>query len=192
VIYERERATGLSRSAYLMSKVIVLGVVTLLQGLLIGIIGFASRQIPEQGLVLGGATVIELSIPIMALGFTATMFGLIISSLVKTAEKTMPLLVMFSIVQLVFTGCLFPLHGTVGVNEFSYLMPSRWGVAAAGATLDFNRISPPKAGISTDPLWDHTVHAWTMDLAVQIILGVIFGFIVSRLLRRHEPEVMRK
>ena len=35
------------------------------------------------------------------------MFGLIISSLVKTAEKTMPLLVMFAIVQVVFTGCLF-------------------------------------------------------------------------------------
>ena len=32
VIYERERATGLSRSAYLMSKVIVLGVITAFQG----------------------------------------------------------------------------------------------------------------------------------------------------------------
>ena len=32
VIYERERATGLSRSAYLMSKVIVLGVITAIQG----------------------------------------------------------------------------------------------------------------------------------------------------------------
>ncbi len=31
VIYERERATGLSRSAYLMSKVIVLGMITALQ-----------------------------------------------------------------------------------------------------------------------------------------------------------------
>ena len=35
VIYERERATGLSRSAYLMSKVIVLGVITALQGVII-------------------------------------------------------------------------------------------------------------------------------------------------------------
>ena len=32
MIYERERATGLSRSAYLMSKVIVLGTVTVFQG----------------------------------------------------------------------------------------------------------------------------------------------------------------
>ncbi|MFD7814576.1 FHA domain-containing protein [Streptomyces sp. NPDC059785] len=193
VIYERERATGLSRSAYLMSKVIVLGTITVLQGLLVGVIGFSSREIPEKGLILGNAVLFELSLPIMALGFTSMMFGLIISSLVKTAEKTMPLLVMFAIIQVVFTGCLFILHGTVGVNEFSYLMPSRWAVAAAGTTLDFNKISPNTDDpTSTDPLWDHEAAAWGIDMAALIALGVICGFFVSRFLRRHEPEVMRK
>ncbi len=192
VIYERERATGLSRSAYLMSKVFVLGVITVLQGLMVGLIGFSSRTIPDEGLVFGSQILLELCIPIMALGFTAMMFGLIISALVKTAEKTMPLLVMFAIVQVVFTGCLFPLAGAVGVNELSYLMPSRWAVAAAGATLDFNRVSPPAEGESDDPLWEHTVGAWGMDMAALIAIGVICGFFVARFLRRHEPEVMRK
>ncbi|MGX5187811.1 FHA domain-containing protein [Streptomyces avermitilis] len=193
VIYERERATGLSRSAYLMSKVIVLGTITVLQGAMVGAIGFSSREIPDKGLVLGNAVLLELSIPIMALGFTSMMFGLIISSLVKTAEKTMPLLVMFAIIQVVFTGCLFTLHGAVGVNEFSYLMPSRWAVAAAGTTLDFNNIAPNTDDpTSTDPLWDHAAGAWTMDMAALIVLGVICGFFVARFLRRHEPEVMRK
>ncbi|WP_435857995.1 FHA domain-containing protein [Streptomyces olivaceoviridis] len=192
VIYERERATGLSRSAYLMSKVFVLGVITGFQGLLVGVIGFGRREIPDRGLILGHATLLELSLPIMGLGFAAMMFGLIISSLVKTAEKTMPLLVMFAIIQVVFTGCLFALHGTVGVNEFSYLMPSRWAVAAAGATLDFNRISPPETAGDNDPLWNHTVGAWSMDMIALIALGALCGFFVARFLRRHEPEVMRK
>ncbi|MDQ8701819.1 FHA domain-containing protein [Streptomyces sp. LHD-70] len=193
VIYERERATGLSRSAYLMSKVIVLGTVTMLQGLLVGVIGFASREIPDEGLVLGGSVLLELCLPIMALGFAAMMFGLVISSLVKTAEKTMPLLVMFAIVQVVFTGCLFILHGTVGVNQFSYLMPSRWAVAAAGTTLDFNNINPNTDDPgSTDPLWDHEVASWLLDMGALIALGVLCGFLVARFLRRHEPEVMRK
>lgn len=192
VIYERERATGLSRSAYLMSKVFVLGLITVLQGLMVGVIGFSSRTIPDEGLILGSQILLELCIPIMALGFTAMMFGLIISALVKTAEKTMPLLVMFAIVQVVFTGCLFPLAGSIGVNELSYLMPSRWAVAAAGATLDFNQISPPAKGDSNDPLWEHTVGAWSMDMIALIVLGVICGFFVARFLRRHEPEVMRK
>jgi ABC transport system ATP-binding/permease protein len=192
VIYERERATGLSRSAYLMSKVFVLGIITALQGLMVGVIGLANREIPKEGLVLGKLTILELSLPIMALGFTSMMFGLVISSLVKTAEKTMPLLVMFAIIQVVFTGCLFALNGSIGVNQFSYLMPSRWAVGAAGATLDFNKISPPDKGDPNDPLWEHTVGAWTMDMLALIALGVICGFFVARFLRRHEPEVMRK
>ncbi|MEU1515258.1 FHA domain-containing protein [Streptomyces sp. NPDC005811] len=192
VIYERERATGLSRSAYLMSKVFVLGVVTVVQGLLVGVIGFSSREIPTEGLILKSAPLVELCLPIMALGFTSMMFGLIISSLVKTAEKTMPLLVMFAIIQVVFTGCLFALNGSIGVNEFSYLMPSRWAVGAAGATLDFNKISPPKDGGDNDPLWEHTVGAWSLDMIALIALGVICAFFVARFLRRHEPEVMRK
>ncbi|MFG2124791.1 FHA domain-containing protein [Streptomyces sp. NPDC048710] len=193
VIYERERATGLSRSAYLMSKVVVLGAVTVLQGLMVGLIGFSSREIPDKGLVLGSSTLFELCLPIMALGFTSMMFGLVISSLVKTAEKTMPLLVMFAIIQVVFTGCLFTLHGTLGVNEFSYLMPSRWAVAAAGATLDFNNIAPNTDDpSSTDPLWNHEASAWGLDMFALIVLGVVCGFFVARFLRRHEPEVMRK
>ncbi|MEN3585013.1 FHA domain-containing protein [Streptomyces sp. ZYX-F-203] len=191
VIYERERATGLSRSAYLMSKVAVLGVITLLQGALVAVIGLSSRELPPEGLILGGFTLLELALPVMALGFTSMMFGLVVSSLVRTAEKTMPLLVMFAIVQVVFTGCLFALHGAVGVNQLSYLMPSRWAVAAAGATLDLNRVSPPSPGADPDPLWQHTLATWGLDMAAVLGLGLLCGFLVARFLRRHEPEVMR-
>ncbi len=192
VIYERERATGLSRSAYLMSKVIVLGVITMLQGAMMGAIGFGTRELPKEGLVLGSSVLVELSLPIMALGFAAMMFGLVISALVKTAEKTMPLLVMFAVAQLPFTGCLLILNGAIGVNQVSYLFPSRWAVAAAGATLDFNKIFPDQDDPSnTDPLWENTVAAWTLDMAALITLAVICGVLVARFLRRHEPEVMR-
>ncbi|MFE7036989.1 FHA domain-containing protein, partial [Streptomyces sp. NPDC057621] len=179
VIYERERATGLSRSAYLMSKVIVLGVITMFQGALVGAIGFMSRTIPDEGLILGGAVALELSLPIMALGFTSMMFGLVISSLVKTAEKTMPLLVMFAIIQVVFTGCLFPLNGAVGVNQISYLMPSRWAVGASGATLDFNKINPHNTA-ETDPLWDHTALTWVLDMTALFALAAVCAFLVAR------------
>ncbi|MFD6420130.1 FHA domain-containing protein [Streptomyces sp. NPDC060194] len=193
VIYERERATGLSRSAYLMSKVIVLGVITVIQGLIIGGIGFTTREIPEEGLVIAGMPLLELCLPIMALGFAAMMFGLVFSALVKTAEKTMPLLVMFAVAQLPFTGCLLILNGAVGVNEVSYLFPSRWAVAAAGATLDFNKIFPDQEDPSnTDPLWEQSAGVWALDMGAMLVLALICGILVSRFLRRHEPEVMRK
>ncbi|WPW28067.1 FHA domain-containing protein [Streptomyces atratus] len=193
VIYERERATGLSRSAYLMSKVIVLGVITAIQGVIICGIGFATRELPAEGLIMPPA--VELCLTIIVLGFTSMMFGLVISSLVKTAEKTMPLLVMFAIVQVVFTGILFQVYGSPGLEQFAWLMPSRWAIAGAGATLDLSHLMAPwdpKNPTDLDPLWEHTAGQWGMNISVLLLLGIICGIAVARLLRRHEPEVMRK
>ncbi|MFG2623336.1 FHA domain-containing protein [Streptomyces sp. NPDC048473] len=193
VIYERERATGLSRSAYLMSKVIVLGVITAIQGVIICGIGFATRELPAEGLIMPPA--VELCLTIIALGFTSMMFGLVISSLVKTAEKTMPLLVMFAIVQVVFTGILFQVYGSPGLEQFAWLMPSRWAIAGAGTTLDLSHLMAPwdpKNPTDLDPLWEHSAGQWGMNISVLLLLGIICGIVVARLLRRHEPEVMRK
>ncbi|MFD3535074.1 FHA domain-containing protein [Streptomyces sp. NPDC058664] len=193
VIYERERATGLSRSAYLMSKVIVLGVITAFQGVIICGIGFSTRALPAEGLLMPPA--VELCIQVIALGLTSMMFGLVISALVKTAEKTMPLLVMFAIIQVVFTGILFQVYGSPGLEQFAWLMPSRWGIAGAGTTLDLARLMPPwdpKDPTNTDALWEHTAGQWSFDLGVQLLMAVVCCVVVARLLRRHEPEVMRK
>ncbi|WP_266964568.1 FHA domain-containing protein [Streptomyces sp. NBC_00233] len=193
VIYERERATGLSRSAYLMSKVIVLGLITAFQGVIICGIGFSTRQLPAEGLFMPPA--VELCIQVIALGLTSMMVGLVISALVKTAEKTMPLLVMFAIIQVVFTGILFQVYSSPGLEQFAWLMPSRWGIAGAGTTLDLGRLMPPwdpKNPTATDPLWEHTVGQWSLDLGIQLFMAVVCCVAVARLLRRHEPEVMRK
>ncbi|MFE2928852.1 ABC transporter ATP-binding protein/permease [Streptomyces goshikiensis] len=192
VIYERERATGLSRSAYLMSKVIVLGIITAVQGVVICGIGFYPRELPAEGLIMPPA--VEICLSVIALGFTSMMFGLVISSLVKTAEKTMPLLVMFAIVQVVFTGILFQVYDSPGLEQFAWLMPSRWAIAAAGTTLNLGVLMPPWDAdnpTNTDPLWDATVGQWSLNITVLLLLGVACGFAVQRLLRRHEPEVMR-
>ncbi|GAB2773910.1 ABC transporter ATP-binding protein/permease [Streptomyces daliensis] len=193
VIYERERATGLSRSAYLMSKVVVLGLITALQGVIITVIGLFPREVPEDGLVMPASA--EICLGIIALGFTSMMFGLVISSLVKTAEKTMPLLVMFAIVQVVFTGVLFKIFGSPGIEQVSWLMPSRWAIGATGATIDLSNVMAPwdrENPTDLDPLWEHSTGIWFLDMTVLILIGVACGFAVARLLRRHEPEVMRK
>ncbi|WP_422070495.1 ABC transporter ATP-binding protein/permease [Streptomyces orinoci] len=195
VIYERERAVGLSRSAYLMSKVIVLGVITAFQGVIICAIGFSVRKLPETGLIVKNAPAVELCLMIIALGITSMMIGLVISSLVKTAEKTMPLLVMYAIVQVVFTGIMFKIYNSPGIEQFAWLMPSRWAVAGTATTLDLSHIMAPmdrSNPTSTDQLWQHTAGQWSIDLVVLLLLGVACGFAVARLLRRHEPEVMRK
>ncbi|WP_101254451.1 FHA domain-containing protein [Streptomyces barkulensis] len=193
VIYERERATGLSRSAYLMSKVIVLGMITAFQGVIICAIGFSVRELPEEGLIM--PTAVELCVGIIAFGLTSMMVGLVISSLVKTSEMTMPLLVGFAIIQLVFTGVLFQVFDAPGIEQVAWLMPSRWAVAATGATVDLSHTMAPwdrDNPTNLDPLWEHSTGVWVMDMLILLAIGVACGFAVARLLRRHEPEVMRK
>ncbi|WP_438828578.1 FHA domain-containing protein [Streptomyces hesseae] len=195
VIYERERAVGLSRSAYLMSKVIILSLITVVQGILTCAIGFSVRKLPAQGLILKKLPAVELCVMIIALGFTCMMIGLVISSLVKTSEKTMPLLVMFAIVQVVFTGILFKLYDSPGIEQVAWLMPARWAIAGAGTTLDLSHIMAPmdkSDPTNLDQLWAHTAGQWGIDLIALLAIGVACGFAVIRLLRRHEPEVMRK
>jgi hypothetical protein len=191
VIYERERAVGLSRSAYLMSKVLVLGVITALQGAIICTIGFEPRKMPTEGVIFHNAPAIEMTFVVMALGITSMMFGLVISSLVKTAEKTMPLLVMFAIVQVVFTGILFQLYDKPGIEQIAWIMPSRWAVAGLGTTAQLDVLMPWDPG-NVDTLWKHNAGIWFLDVFVLVVQATVCGFAVARLLRRHEPEVMRE
>ncbi|WP_233533437.1 FHA domain-containing protein [Kitasatospora sp. SolWspMP-SS2h] len=195
-IYERERATGLSRSAYLASKFIVLGAISFLQGGIISAIAFKVRTLPAEGLILKHLPAVEMSVGVILLSFTSMMVGLAISSLVKTAEKTMPLLVMFAIVQMVFTGAIFQLFDKPGLEQLGWLMPARWGVAASGNTLDLAHISPvvvakPPETAPLDSLWDHSAGIMFLNWFVLVLIAAGLGFAIQRFQKRHEPEVMQ-
>ena len=48
-IFTRERAAGLSSGAYLSSKLLVLGVISIVQSFILVLIGVAWRPLPAQG-----------------------------------------------------------------------------------------------------------------------------------------------
>ena len=82
----------------------------------------------------------------MAIGVLAIVsmtLGLLISASVDTSEKTMPLLIVAVIFQVVMTGGVFPLAGKAGLEQVAWLAPSRWGFAAAASTVNLNVISLP-------------------------------------------------
>ncbi|MFE0454262.1 FHA domain-containing protein [Streptomyces sp. NPDC058914] len=190
-IYRRERAVGLSRSAYLMSKVVVLGTVTVAQAVvltLVALLGVDLGAPADQGVLM--PPLIEITVAVALLAFTAMMLGLVVSSFVRKEEVTMPLLVLLALVQVVFCGALLPLDGVPGLQQLAWLVPSRWAFGAMAGTLDLARIVP--GDLTGDPLFAHTADAWLLDVAMLVVLSVVFGFVVSRLLRRHEPAVMRK
>ncbi|WP_405640644.1 FHA domain-containing protein [Streptomyces sp. NBC_00019] len=191
VIYQRERAVGLSRSAYLLSKVVVLGTITVLQAVvltLVGLFGVDLNAPGGEGVLM--PPLVEITVAVALLAFTAMMLGLLVSALVRKEEVTMPLLVLLAIVQVVFCGALLKLDGVPGLEQLSWLVPSRWALGAMAGTVGLSRIVPGE--LTSDPLFRHSAGVWLLNVAMLVVLSVVFGYVVSRLLRRHEPAVLRK
>jgi ABC transport system ATP-binding/permease protein len=151
-IYSRERSAGLSAGAYLASKLVILGVMSGFQAVVLVAIGLVGRPLPKQGTILAHLPLVELMLAMFVLGFASMALGLLLSSLVDTSDKAMPLLVVVVMFQVVLSGGVFPLHGKTGLEQVSWVSPSRWGYAAAGATVNLNAVIPPTAaGASPSP-----------------------------------------
>ncbi|MFJ6102093.1 FHA domain-containing protein [Streptomyces sp. NPDC092359] len=190
-IYRRERAVGLSRSAYLASKVVVLGAITVVQAVvltLVALIGVPLNAPGGKGVLM--PPLVEITLAVALLAFTAMMLGLFVSALVSKEEVTMPLLVLLAIVQVVFCGALLTVRGTPVLEQLAWLVPSRWAFAAMGATVGIARLVPGER--TADPLMRHTAEAWLFDMGMLVVLCLVLGLVVARLLRRHEPVVMRR
>ncbi|MER6399921.1 FHA domain-containing protein [Kitasatospora sp. NPDC001603] len=196
-IYQRERVVGLSRSAYLVSKVVVLGTVTVAQAAVLTTVGLAgvdlSPTLPNGVTVHSGVVLpplAELILAVAMLSFSAMMLGLLVSALVRKEEATMPMLVLLSVVQIVFSGAMLKLHGVPGLEQFAWLVPSRWGLAAMAQTVDLHTVFP--TAITADPLFRPDRTRWLRCLGILVGLSVVLGGAVLALLRRQEPSIMRK
>jgi ABC-type multidrug transport system ATPase subunit len=174
-IYTRERAAGLSAGAYLWSKLVVLGLISAVQASVLVLIGVVGRPLPPHGAFLTSLPLVELILAMAVLAVASMTVGLLISALVNSSDKTMPLMVIAVLVQVVLSGGVFPLVGKVGLEQFGWLSPSRWSFGATAATSSLSQIAPLPMGMRTDPLWNHSPHIWLLDMAMPVLLTA--GFI---------------
>lgn len=189
-IYSRERAAGLSAGAYLLSKIVVLGLISFLQAVLLVAVGLTGRPLPEQGALLTHLPLLELLLATAVLGIASMTLALLISSLVNSSDKAIPLLVGIVMVQVVLSGGIFPLHGKAGIEQVAWLSPSRWGYAATAATTNLNKVLPASSPMMTagaEPLWDHTARTWLTDMGALLLLAVAFGLLAWRRLGTLRP-----
>jgi ABC transport system ATP-binding/permease protein len=142
---------------------------------------------PERMSRLVISTSFVVLLPAVAvLSFVSMCLGLLVSSLVSTSEKAMPVLVLFTMVQVVLSGAVFPLAGMAGLSQLSWLSPSRWGMGALASTTRLNLLNPVM-GNNPDPLWQHTPHIWLLDMSLQTALGLVFILFAWRSLGRLSP-----
>jgi hypothetical protein len=186
-IYNRERAAGLSPGAYLASKFIVLGLISAVQAVVLVLIGLAGRPLPRHGAVLTGAPLVELMLGIAVLAVASMAAGLLISAVVNSSDKTMPLLVVTVLAEVVLSGGVFRLNGMAGLGQLSWLSPSRWGFGAVASTVNLNQVTPPPPGNTPDPLWQHSPHVWLQNMALQLVLAAVLAGLTWWRLRQASP-----
>ena len=186
-IYIREHAAGLSSGAYLSSKLAVLGGIVFLQSAVLVLVGLTGRPLPPSGAFLAGAPLVELLLGVAVLALTSMCLGLLVSAVVNTSERAMPLLVLLTIIQVILSGGAISLAGQAGVSELAWLSPSRWGFGAVASTANLNLLNPPTAG-NTDPLWQHTSANWLRDMGIMIGLALIYTLLTWRRLHRLGPR----
>lgn len=136
-ILKREHRAGLHMSSYIASHLIFQAGICLLQaGILLGI-SAAFLHYPAVT-PLFGSTMLEFFLTYFLVTYAADALGLAISAIVKTPTTAMTVMPFVLIVQLLFSGMLFPLQGPVGL--VGNLTISKWGLNAACVSADYNNL----------------------------------------------------
>ena len=123
-VIKREHRTGLHITSYVAAHMIYQGAICLVQALLMVIFYSIFLKFPAQGLVTGSFHV-DFFISMFLVLFAADMLGIAVSSLVKTTTAAMTVMPFILIVQLIFSGSIFPITGQAKI--LSDLTISKWG-----------------------------------------------------------------
>jgi ABC-type multidrug transport system ATPase subunit len=133
-ILRREEGGGLSVGAYVVSKIVVLGAITMVQAAILAIVATAREDAPIRGAVLPNGTIERMVVAALT-GVAAVAIGLMISALVTTPDKAMSVLPIVLVAQLVLSGGWVSVLSTPGLHQLADLTAARWGVQAFEATI---------------------------------------------------------
>jgi ABC-type multidrug transport system ATPase subunit len=121
-IYVRERMVNLGLFNYVVSKFVLLSVVTVIQcSVLLGIVFFAlgfSGGLPAFGISL---------VTLIATAMNSVAIGLTLSTVVTSAEAAMALTPIALIPQVVLGGLMVPMTTNPNLESLMLIMPARWG-----------------------------------------------------------------
>ena len=208
-LYRRERAVGLSISAYVASKAVVLGLITVFQVVLLTLISTARQSGPETA-VLFGWPLGEFMLVMVLSGLAAMALGLLVSASLNTVDRAMTMLPVILILQMVLAaGGIFPeFTEKPGLLQGSFISSAQWGFAGTAAVSDLNelqRISTMAADIPIVDLsrpfelaeqlmevsggpsrFSHDATAYVGSLVALVAITAVCLVATALVLRRHD------
>lgn len=167
-IYLRERMVNLSVVNYVFSKYIILTLICIFQcTVLLGIVFFTLGF--HGGIA---AFLLELAV-IVAVAMNATALGLLLSTVVVSAEAAMSLTPIALIPQVVLGGLMVPMTTNPMLKPLMYVMPARWGFEGSIA---YERIA-----ISKDPAWFINLQQGTLNSPPDYVFGGYFQCAIAQM-----------
>ena len=176
-IFRREQAVGLSTMAYLLAKIAVFCGFAIVQAAITTTIVILGKGAPTRPAVLLGNATVELFVAVAATCVAAAMLALLLSSLARSNEQIMPLLVVTLMMQLVLCGGMVPVTDRIFLDQLSWVVPSRWGYAASASTVDLWTVAPGPLS-PRDSHFKHTSGTWLFDMWMLAALSVTYSAIV--------------
>lgn len=187
-IFRRERFVGLSIPAYVLSKVAVLGPLTILQAVVIVLIGLARDAYPLTGSTIANAK-LELIVDVACAGLAAMALGLLVSAMMRSSDKAISVLVLLVVGQLIMSMPVLDIAHKPVLAELSWLSSAKWGVDAVASTVNLNLVQP-LGPPGSSPEWNHAPWPWTGEIGALLLLTVIFIAGAAWVLRRRDPGLL--
>ncbi|MGZ3617321.1 MAG: FHA domain-containing protein [Ktedonobacteraceae bacterium] len=185
-IYRRERTVNLGIAPYMFSKIVILGILCLLQS---AILVLAVNWVApiQQGILLPAT--LEVYITLALTSLAGLMIGLTVSALAPNNDRAVSLIPIILIPQVIFSGLLFNLDGPV-MQTIGALFAVRWGMAAAGSSVGLHGDKLGADGFSyKGTLFStftqaeaafHLFICWFALLLMIVILGVAIAYFLKR------------
>ena len=194
-VYLRERAVGLSISAYIASKVAVLSVITIVQASVLVLIGTARQGNPPDASLLGSWR-LEMCAGIALCGLASMGLALMISAMVRNGDKAVTLLPLILVPQLVLTSPQLSIYDKPGLGQVADVASAQWGYAIFASTVDTNQlvadsqVTPGPAQFDSRGRYNHDPRTWLTDAAWLTGLTLVPLIVTAMLLRRRDPSLL--
>ena len=186
-ILKREYMTGLSLGAYVESKLIVLGVLCLIQSVMVTTVFSLLVGLPEEGILC--PPFVELLLTTFITSVSSAAMGLFVSSLFNNADRAMTVAPILLMPQILFSGLIFKLDGATEL--ISWLALCRFSMESYGTTADLNSLPLrlQQEGVmvphETEAFYEYTVEhlltSWGILLAYIVIFMVLARIVLGKI-----------
>ncbi len=202
MIYLRERLVSLRLFAYIGSKVLTLGTLSLVQTILISAVVLFCFHAPEPIRELSPINwYIGMPITTFLTVLAALCLGLMVSASVKNSSQANSALPLLLLPQIIFAGVLFTIDKVAIGQVISWLTISRWSIGAYGTLVDLNILTPTgknEEGVdwskfmNPSPVYDTTWQNLGLNWGMLLLHSAVYLSITILLQKRKDLLKTRK